>query len=216
MRIRSDRLGAFVPGRSSLHRAPLGAKYLAVLAIGAVALAWRIAPVSLGLTALTIALYAAAGRPVLRRWAWPLKHLWWMFAILGVHQWWLAGGGAAGVWQAVGIVGSMFAALQAARLLLLTTEQADLLDGLARALGPLRRLGVDVDAVTLSVHVMLRSIPALAASAGDVADAAASRGLRPNPLVLAGPVVVSAVGYAHRTADALSARGLMDRDDDAH
>ncbi|WP_309079901.1 energy-coupling factor transporter transmembrane protein EcfT [Zhihengliuella sp.] len=215
MRARADRFGLFVPGSSPIHRAPLWAKYLAVLAIGAAALVWRIAPVAVGLTALTVLLYALAGRHVLSRWAWPLKHLWWMFAILGVHQWWLAGGGLAGLWHAVGIVGSMLAALQAARLLLLSTEQADLLDGLARALAPLRRLGVDADAVTLALHVMLRSIPALAGAAGDVTDAATARGLRRNPLVLAGPVVVSAVGYAHRTADALAARGLMDRDDDA-
>ncbi|WP_189348625.1 energy-coupling factor transporter transmembrane component T family protein [Zhihengliuella salsuginis] len=218
MRGRMMTLGLAIPGRSGIHRAPLWAKYLVVLAFGVCALAWREAPVALALIGLTVLLYAAAGRRVLACWADPLRYLWWMFAILGAHQWWLAfSAGATGMEsaaRAVAIVGGMLAALQAARLLLLVTELTVLMDGLGRALRPLRHVGIDPEALSLGVSLMLRSIPAIAASAVEVGDAARARGIGRNPVALAGPVVVSAIDYAHRTGDALAARGLLDHDDE--
>jgi len=216
MRGRLMTLGLAIPGRSPVHRAPLWAKYLLVVAVAVCAITWREAPVALGLIGLSVVLYAAAGRRVLRHWADPLRYLWWMFAILAVHQWWLAtSDGATGfdaVARAVAIIGGMLAALQAARLLLLTTELTVLMDGLGRALRPLRHVGIDPEALSLGVSLMLRSIPAIAASAVEVGDAARARGIGRNPVALAGPVVVSAIDYAHRTGDALAARGLLDRE----
>nr|WP_269212015.1 energy-coupling factor transporter transmembrane component T [Zhihengliuella flava] len=205
-----------MPGQSVIHRAPLWAKYLVVLMVGILALVWREPAVAAVLTGVTVLLFALAGRLVLRAWAAPLRMLWWMFAILGAHQWWLASSGGAdplgGALRAFAVLGGMFAALQAARLLLLTTPSSVLLDGLTWAFGPLRYIGGSPETASLTVNVMLRSVPAIAQSAADVSDAAKARGLGRNPLALAGPVVVSAIDYAHRTGDALAARGLTDHD----
>ncbi|MEZ5086098.1 MAG: energy-coupling factor transporter transmembrane component T [Tessaracoccus sp.] len=90
----------------------------------------------------------------------------------------------------------------------LTTSTPDLMDALARALAPLRVVGVNPRAVTLTIALMIRSIPFLAGAVQDARDAASARGLTRNPAVLLTPAVVGAVAYAQRTGEALEARGL--------
>ena len=65
----------------------------------------------------------------------------------------------------------------------------------------------------LAVAVLVRSIPYVIASFGEVRDAARARGLDRNPLASVTPVVIQAVAYARTTGDALMARGLGDEDD---
>ncbi|GER22042.1 cobalt ABC transporter [Zafaria cholistanensis] len=203
-------LGLRIPGRSPVHRAPLWAKYAVLAAGGTAMVLWRGPWTAAAALGLSLLLYALAGRRVLAAWTGPLRSLWWLFALLAVHQWWL--NGPAG---ALAVVGTMVAGLQLARLLLLTTAQADLVDGLARAARPLRFVGADPEAFALAVGLMLRSIPAVAGAMQDVGDAARARGLGRNPVALAAPVVVSTVAFAHQTGDALAARGILDRDPEA-
>lgn len=201
-------IGLRIPGGSPVHRAPLWLKYLVLIACGAALVLWRTPITAAVLLAMGVVLYAAAGRRVLAAWAAPLRFLWWVLALLGIYQWWMNG-----PWAAFTIVGGMVAALQLARLLLLTTEQSVIVEGLSWACSPLRVLGVNPDVVALAVGLMLRSIPAMLGCIADVADAARARGLQRNPVALAGPVVVSAVAFAHQTGDALAARGILDQGD---
>lgn len=203
-------IGLRIPGRSPIHRAPLWLKYLVLVGCGAALVVLRSPTTAAVLLALGVVLFAAAGRAVLAAWAPPLRFLWWILALLGAYQWWVNG-----PWSALMVIGGMLAALQLARLLLLTTEQSDLVEGLARACAPLRVLGVKPDVVALAVGLMLRSIPAMLGCIADVTDAARARGLRLDPVALAGPVVVSAVAFAHQTGDALAARGILDQEYDA-
>ncbi len=199
-------LGHYLPGRSIVHRAPLAAKYLVVLAVGAAVLIWRIPTVGLGALALGTGLFALAGPRVLRAWAAPLRQLWWIFVILGIHQSIINS-----PLFALTLVSGMLAVIQCGRLVLLTTTQAALLDGLERAAAPLRLLGGNPATVALAVALMLRSIPAIATSVQELSDAAKARGIGRNPATLAAPVVINTVAYAQRTADALAARGIMER-----
>lgn len=204
-------LGLRIAGRSPIHRAPLWLKYLVLAAAGSTLVLWRTPAAIALLLAGGLLLFAVAGMRVLAAWAAPLRYLWWILAVLAAYQWWMNG-----PWTAFVVVGGMVAALQLARLLLLTTEQSELVEGLARACSPLRRWGANPDVVALAVGLMLRSIPAILGCIADVADAARARGVGLRPLLLAGPVVVSAVAFAHQTGDALAARGILDDDGGHH
>ncbi|PQZ93558.1 hypothetical protein CQ018_07735 [Arthrobacter sp. MYb227] len=200
-------LGHYQPGTSVVHRAPLLAKYLLVLVVSTSILIWRTPFVGVGALLLSLALFAIAGPRVLRAWAAPLRHLWWIFAILGIYQ-----GIINSPAFAIALVCGMFGAIQCGRLILLTSTQAALLEGLEKAATPVRLLGGKPETIALAVALMLRSIPAIATSVQSLSDAAQARGVARNPLVLAAPVVINTVAYAQRTADALAARGIMERD----
>lgn len=88
-----------------------------------------------------------------------------------------------------------------------------LIDALVTATRPLARFGASPERFGLAVAVLVRSIPYVIASFGEVRDAARARGLDRNPLASVTPVVIQAVAYARTTGDALMARGLGDEDD---
>ena len=191
-----------VPGDSLLHRTPLWLKYVALVGLGVVGTVWRTWPVGLGLLALSVLLYAFAGKDILRGWATPLRYWWWILLILGGYQWWSAGPGAA-----VGLLGCMFALVQLARLLLLTTPTADLMDGLGRAA---KTVGVPERRAQLVLALILRTIPDLSAAWQRSREAAASRGLKRAPLRTATHLGITAVARARDAGDAIAARGLLD------
>lgn len=110
--------------------------------------------------------------------------------------------------QAVVRPGNILVAILAARMLTLTTSTPALMDALARALVPLRLIRIDPEQAVLAVALMIRSIPYLLGSVDEARDAARARGLDRNPARLLTPVVLGAVGYAERTAEAIQARGL--------
>ena len=78
----------------------------------------------------------------------------------------------------------------------------------------LARFGADPERFSLTVALMLRSIPYVIGAFADVRDAARARGLERNLLARSLPVVIATVGYARATGEALAARGLGDPDDD--
>lgn len=199
-------LGHYLPGTSLIHRAPLLAKYLVVLIIGAAVLIYRIPAVGIGALLFGVGLFALAGPRVLRAWVAPLRQLWWIFAILGIYQAILNS-----PLFALSLISGMLAVIQCGRLILLTTTQSALLDGLEAAAAPVRFIGGNPATIALAVALMLRSIPAIATSVQDLTDAAKARDIKRNPAILAAPVVINTVAYAQRTADALAARGIMER-----
>ncbi|MCC9204777.1 energy-coupling factor transporter transmembrane component T [Arthrobacter sp. zg-Y769] len=199
-----DLLGAYRPGTSSMHAAPLGLKAGVLVVLSVAVLALR-SPVLLALAAvLVLTAYAAAG---LLRESWvPLRLMWPVLVLLGVFQWW-----ASGVEAAVMVTGNIAVCVTAARLLTLTTAPQELLDGLVSLARPLRPLGADPERFGLTLALMLRSIPFLLGSARDVRESAMARGLERNPRALTVPVVIRAVAYARQTGDALAARGIGER-----
>ncbi len=202
MNAHTSLLGVYEPGDGWLFRLPIGAKYLLMLAVAVVPIVvgswWA---TLLAIVVVTVLLLTSAIPP--RRVFGIGLYLWVLLAVLAVYQ--LV---SLRPEQAVVVPGNLLAAVLAARMLTLTTSTPDLMDALARALAPLRRVRVNPQAVTLTIALMIRSIPFLAGAVQDARDAARARGKDRNPALLLTPAVVGAVAYAERTGEALHARGL--------
>ncbi len=196
--------GLYIRGDSVFHRLGAGPKYLIMLVLtlpAAVLRDWR-----LGVACLAIALtLLAACRTGLAR-AWRLPAMVWVLVgmLLGYHL--LSGTPGRGV-NAVAV---FLTAIYVSRLLTTTTPGGDLVDALIAALRPLAFLGVPPERVGLAIAVMLRSIPVLLDTFGQVRQAAMARGREHHLFSLVTPVVVRAVGHAQATGAALAARGLGD------
>jgi biotin transport system permease protein len=194
--------GLYHPGDTAIHHAPVAAKLgaLVTLAVLTVVLrgAWT-AGMLLGLTVLA----AGAGRVPLRATAAGLRPVLVVVLILGIIQWWQHG------WPtAVEVTGDLVALVLAGTVLTATTRVDDLLDALARAARPLRRIGLAPELLALAVALMLRTIPALQSLMGEVRDAARARGLERHPRALLVPAAIRTVARARAMGDALAARGL--------
>lgn len=202
MNAHTSLLGVYEPGDGWLFRLPIGAKYVLMLAVAIVPIlvgAWW--ATLLAVVAVTVLLLTSA--IPLRRILGIGLYLWILLAVLAAYQ-----VVSLRPEQAVVVPGNLLAAVLAARMLTLTTSTPDLMDALARGLAPLRWVRVNPRAVTLTIALMIRSIPFLAGAVQDARDAARARGKDRNPALLLTPAVVGAVAYAERTGEALHARGL--------
>lgn len=208
MRGHAHLLGAYVPGQSLLHRAPLWLKFTAVVVLSALVLGVRQLEVTLVVLALVLAagLLAGLGAGTVLR---PLRAMAPVLLVLGAFQWW-----ANGLEVAAVVVLGILTCVLAARLLTLTTTGQRLLDGMVSAAKPFQFLGADPERFGLTLSLMVRSIPYLLGSAADVRDAAKARGLERSPRALLMPVIINAVAYARQTGEALSARGLGEKHTD--
>ncbi|WP_243225786.1 energy-coupling factor transporter transmembrane protein EcfT [Microbacterium sp. CIAB417] len=190
-------------GSSPLHRMPAGAK-LAGLAVCALVLSLHPHdPVSIAIALGAVAtLYALARMPV-RVLAAQLWQLRWMILVLG---------GLLFVFtspqNALISTGRVVALVLLAGLLTLTTTMGALLDVLHRMLRPLRRVGIDADAVAMTVSLTITMIPVVAGFAGRVREAQQARGVRLG-IRSAVPLFVMALRHADDVGDALAARGLV-------
>lgn len=200
--------GLYVPGDSVFHRLGAGPKYLILIALtlpAAILRDWR-----LGLACLAVALgLLAVCRIGLVR-AWRLPGLVWVVVamLLGYHL--LAETPGRGVSAAA----VFLTAIYLSRLLTSTTPGGALVDALITGIRPLRIVGVSPERTGLAIAVMLRSIPVLLDTFGQVRQAAMARGRERNWFALVTPVVIRAVGHAQATGAALAARGLGEPADD--
>ncbi|MGJ0388419.1 energy-coupling factor transporter transmembrane component T family protein [Microbacterium sp. CGR1] len=191
------------PGASVLHRMPAGAKLtiFAALAIGLSAYphdAWSIGVALVGVCSLFV--LARLPLRVLIAEVWRLR---WLVLVLGAALWIFASPHAA--WISTARVISL---VLLASLLTITTRMGDLLAVLHRMLLPLRRLGVDADAVSMTISLTITMIPVVASFADEVRDAQRARGVR---LGMRGvvPLLVRTLRHADDVGDALAARGLV-------
>lgn len=197
-------LGLYRVGDTWLHRLGPGPKAAGLAALGVAVVLVTGPAATLGLLGLTAVLAVSARLPVRPT----------MRALLPVLVTAVAVGGYQ-VWQRGAAVGVEVAAdlvtvVLAATTLTATTRADRMLDSLSRALRPLRHVGVAPETVALAVGLMLRAVPALVLTAGEVRDAARARGLERDPRALLVPTAIRAVGRARSTGEALTARGLGD------
>lgn len=194
----------YLPGTSPVHRVGAGAKLLVLLATGLVLALWR-SPWQVALAiVLVLTLYAVARVPLpalLRQ----VRALAWVAVPLLVVQALLAS------WQVgVGVVGSFVALVLLAGLVTLTTRTTAMVDVVVRAVGWVRRFGVDPDRVGLVLALGIRSVHVVLGLAQEVREAQHARGLRSSPRAFAVPLIVRSLRHADRLGEALSARGVDD------
>jgi biotin transport system permease protein len=185
-----------------LHRMPSLGK-LGALAL--VALVLSFTPIGVAGSVVVLlavsALYPVAALPAsaLGEGWWRLR---WLILVLGGALW------AFTSWQAAVVgTGRVVALLLLADLVTRTTRMGDLLDALRRVLHPLRRVGVDPEAVAMTLSLTIAMIPVIAALAGQVRDAQRARGMRLGPRA-ALPLLVLTMKHADDVGDALVARGI--------
>lgn len=198
-------LGIHVPGTTLWHRMGVGWKYLAFLGLTVPAV-FGPPTVVVAALALTLLLVATTGAPLRLVWGMPPGLVVLFAFVAGYHVFF------GEPVMAIKVVGTTLVALYASRIILITTPMPVLIDALVAAMTPLKRLGASPERFGLAVAVLVRSIPYVIASFGEVRDAARARGVDRNPLASVTPVVVQAVAYARTTGDALMARGLGDDD----
>lgn len=197
-------LGAYLPGRSVLHRLRPGAKLIALFAFATAAIALRSVPSTIVVLVVSIVLGGIAGmRP--RDFMRVATRFLIIGALLFVFQWWQHG------WErGFAVVGTLLALILAASALTASTAVDDMLDTIVWTLGPLRRLGVKPERVALAFSLVITAIPAVLGLAHDTRSAAKARGLERSPRAHLVPFVLRAVAHAQVTGEALQARGIGD------
>lgn len=199
-----DPAGLYRPGTTLVHRSPLWLRLGGLAGLGVALVVLRGPWSALAVLAATVALAVVARLPP-RATVRGLAPVLVTAALVGAYQTWQRG------WQVgVEVAADLVSLVLAATVVTVTTRADVLLDAVVRALRPLRRVGVDPDAVALAISLMLRTMPALAELAAQTRDAARARGLDHNPRALLIPLAIRTVGRAQATGDALAARGIGD------
>ena len=203
-------VAGYVPGASLIHRTPLALKAALLFAVAVLCLASPLISVMVGALTTTatlvlvVAAHCVAGLSWQRMWR-AVRMMLIFLVLIAAYQWWQHG--ALTAWQ---VIAAIVATVLASNVLTATTPVDELLDGLAALVRPLQRFGADPERFSLTVALMLRSIPFVIGAFADVRDAARARGLERNLLARSLPVVIATVGYARATGEALAARGLGD------
>ncbi|UMG93094.1 CbiQ family ECF transporter T component [Nocardioides sp. TF02-7] len=200
----SSPLGDYQPGSTVLHRLPVGAKLLGLVAVSVVAVAYRGVPSTTGAILLAVLLCGVA-RVRLAHAVRALRRLLVAMALLAAYQVWQRGAEHAFV-----VVGALAALVLLATVFTTTTSVERMIDAITRWLQPFRRFGVRPDLVALAFSLMIRGIPLTLQVAAETRDAARARGLERNPRAYLTPLVIRVVAHARATGDALHARGIGD------
>lgn len=206
-------VAGYVPGTSFFHRVGLGPKTLLLFTVAVLALASPLAGPVVGAANASGILLAAvlahflAALPGARLWR-AVRLMLIFLVLIAAYQWWQ--NGLLVAWQ---VIAAILATVLASNILTATTPVDELLDGLAALVKPLQRFGADPERFSLTVALMLRSLPFVVGAFADVRDAARARGLERNLLARSLPVVIATVAYARNTGEALAARGLGDPED---
>jgi biotin transport system permease protein len=196
-------VGVHRPGTSVLHRLPAGPKLLGLAAFSLAVVLVRSLPSAVAGVAVAVALALVARVPLGVLWR-SGRGLLLAAAVVSGLQWWVDGPAKAAE-TLLDLVALALAALAVSA----TTPVNAVLDALVRALGPMRRVGVDPDRVALAFGLAIGALPGTLALALETRDAARARGLG-TPRAYLTPFVIRVVARAHETGDALHARGIGD------
>ena len=204
IKARPQLFGKVAHPRGWLHEVPTGVKLAVIAVIGIVALIFRDAAINWSMfAALVVIGFTAQLRPryFLRTWIYVAV----LVAIVMGLQY-LFGSMESGL--AVG--GTVFACVQAALILTLTTTVAQLLDTFTTLVSPLRFFGANTEAIALTASLMVRAISHISGLLGEAERAARARGLDSSIKARIVPAILRSVKYAQDTGRALDARGIVD------
>lgn len=198
-------IGLYRPGDSLLHRMPAGLKLLLLIASIVAATVFVRTPLQVGVVVLVVGLLFSVASIPWRVAVAQLRPVVWMLLIIAIFQVLITSPA-----RAVVVCGVLLISVALAALVTLTTRVTDMLDTVSRALGPLRRFGIDPDRIGLLLALAIRCIPLLTGIVQEVAQARKARGLQWSMTALATPVLVRALRTADAMGDALVARGVDD------
>ena len=187
-----------------LHRTAPGVKLAVIALIGVVALIFRDPVINWSMFAVLVVLGFTARLRLhhfLKTWIYAA-----VLIIIVVAMQYFFGSLRAGL--TVG--GTVFACVQAALLLTLTTTVAQLLDTFTVIVSPLRFLGASPDTIALTASLMVRAISHISGLLGEADRAARARGLDSSIKARVVPAILRSVKYAQDTGRALDARGIVD------
>ncbi|MGJ9425562.1 energy-coupling factor transporter transmembrane component T family protein [Nesterenkonia halotolerans] len=195
------------PGDSTLHRMPVGAKFLGIfLAALAASLFRENLWVLLTIWTAVLSGYLCAGvglRGLLAQ-LWRLK---WLVVVLTVPQLIFLTPAETGF-----NVSRVLAVVLLAALFTLTTATSDILAACEDALRPidrpLRRVGLSAERISLALSLTIRSVPVILSFYAEIREAQRARGMRPTPRATVMPLLVMSLRHAEETAEALAARGV--------
>ncbi|WP_410869667.1 energy-coupling factor transporter transmembrane component T family protein [Nocardia sp. A7] len=198
-------IGLYCPGDSLLHRIPAGVK-LALLLVSILAMTVFVR----GPLGVLVVVALVAGLFALARVSWrvafaQVRPVLWMTAIIGVFQLLTTS-----PQRAVVVCGVLLVSVALAALVTVTTRVTAMLDALTRALGPLRRVGVNPERVSLLLALAIRCVPLLTQIVNEVGEARRARGVSWSATALVTPVLVRALRTADAMGEALAARGVDD------
>lgn len=204
IKARPQLFGKVAHPRGWLHSVPTGVKLAVIAVIGIVALIFRDAAINWSMFAALVVLGFTARLRVknfLRTWIYVAV----LVAIVMGLQY-LFGSMESGL--AVG--GTVFACVQAALILTLTTSAAQLLDTFTTLVSPLRFVGATPETIALTASLMVRAISHISGLLGEAERAARARGLDSSLKARVVPAILRSVKYAQDTGRALDARGIVD------
>ena len=195
-------IALYTPGTSPLHRMPAGPKVLVFMAITltislTAGLLW-----SLLLAVLLVCVgYLLSGLGV-RQLARQVVAARYLVAVMLITQLIFLP-----PLVAVANTGRVLAVVVLAALVSLTTRVPALIDATERALGPLRRFGVNPASVGLLLALTITTIPVIAAFATTIRDAQRARGVPVRLVTFTVPLLIMSLKHSDDLADALAARG---------
>ena len=204
IRPRPQLLGKVAHTPGWLHRTAPGVKLGVIALIGVVALIFRDPIINWSMFAVLVVLGFTARLKLhhfLKTWLYAA-----VLILIVVAMQYFFGSLQAGL--TVG--GTVFACVQAAMLLTLTTTVAQLLDTFTVIVSPLRFLGASPDTIALTASLMVRAISHISGLLGEADRAARARGLDSSIKARVVPAILRSVKYAQDTGRALDARGIVD------
>lgn len=204
IRPRPQLFGKVAATRGWLHRVPAGVKLGLIAAIGIVALIFRDPMINWSMFAVLVIVGFTARlrlKYFLRTWLYVAV----LVAIVMTLQYFFGS-----LQSGLAVGGTVFACVQAALLLTLTTTVAQLLDTFTLIVSPLRYLGANTEAIALTASLMVRAISHISGLLGEAERAARARGLDSSLKARVVPAILRSVKYAQDTGRALDARGIVD------
>lgn len=196
-------IGAYVPGRSPLHRTPAALKILLIIAVGVTTVITSDPSASVALAAAGLAFYVSVTPP----WRSAVRLMGWTVVIAAFasayHLW--VGNTTLAIMVACNLLAVVFTAVAVT----VSTPMESMLDVASTALRPLRRV-VPHETVGLMFAITVRLIPQMAGLIRESTMAAKARGLQRSPRAILTPTVVRSVGFAIDLGAALHARGIGD------
>lgn len=188
--------------QTPMHRLSAAIKLICLCAITSALFILPMDWSNLVLGGLALGLYAAMGHAFFRAGLRTLYGLWPFVVVLGLWHGWQ------GDWNTgILIIVRLITAVAFANLVTMTTPLQDMIDCLLRLLQPLHRFGLNPNAMSLAIAMMIRFIPVFLARADQLKMAHRARSHRSGRWKIIFPLALGMLDDADTVAEALRARG---------